>query len=143
MFGYLVFWHSYGNRMSISIQIVLQLWQIWHHMLIDWVHMHRSGWLAFLTCFHASTSHVIGFLSLTSYHMFNSWWRYFRIKILFLILYFKYLIFRYNKLAEIKNDKMNTADGDLRGDSLAEDPVRKSFSWSFLQLQVHFCFRWL
>lgn len=41
-------------------------------------------------------------------------------------------IFRYNKLAEIKNDRMNTANGDLRSDSLPDDPVRRLFLITFV-----------
>ncbi|KAK4381769.1 Dymeclin [Sesamum angolense] len=39
-----------------------------------------------------------------------------------LVSLFYMLSRKYNKLAEIKNDKMNTEDGDLRGDSFFEDP---------------------
>ncbi|KAL8481656.1 hypothetical protein ACS0TY_027966 [Phlomoides rotata] len=39
-----------------------------------------------------------------------------------LVSLFDMLSRKYNKLAEIKNDKMNTTNGDLRGDSLPEDP---------------------
>lgn len=39
-----------------------------------------------------------------------------------LVSLFDMLSRKYNKLAEITNDKMNTGDGALRGDSLAEDP---------------------
>ncbi|KAL0348902.1 UNVERIFIED_CONTAM: Dymeclin [Sesamum angustifolium] len=39
-----------------------------------------------------------------------------------LVSLFDMLSRKYNKLAEIKNDKMNTEDGDLRGDSFFEDP---------------------
>ncbi|PIN06670.1 Proteins containing regions of low-complexity [Handroanthus impetiginosus] len=38
-----------------------------------------------------------------------------------LVSLFDMLSRKYNKLAEVKNDKMNMADGDLRGDSLPED----------------------
>ncbi|KAI3459425.1 hypothetical protein Pfo_016088 [Paulownia fortunei] len=39
-----------------------------------------------------------------------------------LVSLFDMLSRKYNKLAEVKNDKMNTADGVLSGDSLPEDP---------------------
>ncbi|XP_011090669.1 dymeclin [Sesamum indicum] len=39
-----------------------------------------------------------------------------------LVSLFDMLSRKYNKLAEFKNDKMNTEDGDLRGDSFFEDP---------------------
>ncbi|KAK6146031.1 hypothetical protein DH2020_019900 [Rehmannia glutinosa] len=39
-----------------------------------------------------------------------------------LVSLFDMLSRKYNKLAEVKNDKMNMADGVLRGDSLPEDP---------------------
>ncbi|XP_075478200.1 uncharacterized protein LOC142519149 [Primulina tabacum] len=39
-----------------------------------------------------------------------------------LVSLFYMLSRKYNKLAEIKNDKMNEADDDLSGDTLAEDP---------------------
>ncbi|KAH6816394.1 dyggve-melchior-clausen syndrome protein [Perilla frutescens var. frutescens] len=39
-----------------------------------------------------------------------------------LVSLFDMLSRKYNKLAEITNDKMNTGDGALSGDSLAEDP---------------------
>ncbi|KAI3469624.1 hypothetical protein Pfo_026287 [Paulownia fortunei] len=39
-----------------------------------------------------------------------------------LVSLFDMLSRKYNKLAEIKNNKINTADGDPRGDSLPEDP---------------------
>ncbi|XP_057771541.1 uncharacterized protein LOC130991379 isoform X2 [Salvia miltiorrhiza] len=39
-----------------------------------------------------------------------------------LVSLFDMLSRKYNKLAEITNDKMNTGDGALRGDGLAEDP---------------------
>ncbi|KAK6130182.1 hypothetical protein DH2020_036098 [Rehmannia glutinosa] len=40
-----------------------------------------------------------------------------------LVSLFDMLSRKYNKLAEIKNEKMNVANGDPRGDSLPEDPV--------------------
>lgn len=75
--------------------------------------MHHNSWSAFLTCFHASESHLCCF-------------------VLSFLLYFKCLIqelipnisfFRYNKLAELENDKMNIAHNVARGDNFLEDPV--------------------
>lgn len=54
------------NRISIFIQTVSQFWQIWLHIFIGWVHMHRRGLLAFSTCSPASM--------LLLFHLFYSWW---------------------------------------------------------------------
>ncbi|KAL0376655.1 UNVERIFIED_CONTAM: Dymeclin [Sesamum calycinum] len=52
-----------------------------------------------------------------------------------LVSLFDMLSRKYNKLAEIKNDKMNTEDGDLRGDSFFEDPSAELHIYSdFLRL---------
>ncbi|KAK6117208.1 hypothetical protein DH2020_049087 [Rehmannia glutinosa] len=52
-----------------------------------------------------------------------------------LVSLFDMLSRKYNKLAEIKNEKMNVANGDPRGDSLPEDPVISPFL-DYEQLQV-------
>lgn len=52
-----------------------------------------------------------------------------------LVSLFDMLSRKYNKLAEITNDKMNTGDGALRGDSLAEDPAAELHIYTdFLRL---------
>lgn len=52
-----------------------------------------------------------------------------------LVSLFDMLARKYNKLAEIKNDKMNTADGDLRGDNLPDDPTAELHVYTdFLRL---------
>lgn len=119
LYGYIVLWHSYCNRISIFIQIAWQLWQIWHHMLTVWVHMHHNSWLAFLICFHGSESHLYFFV-IDTFKCLNQK----------LIPGFlapppppNVSIFRYNKLAELKNDKMNIANDVLSGDNFLVDPV--------------------
>ncbi|KAK6130247.1 hypothetical protein DH2020_036057 [Rehmannia glutinosa] len=52
-----------------------------------------------------------------------------------LVSLFDMLSRKYNKLAEIKNEKMNVENGDPRGDSLPEDPVISPFL-DYEQLQV-------
>lgn len=131
-----MFSHSSGTRMYISIQIVLQLWQTWHHMFIDWVHMRHSGWLAFLICSHASMSLLIGFfvLHILSYAkqliMTLDW-----DSIWFVISNIS--IFRYNKLAELKNKKMNTSHDDPKGVGLPEDPVMNYLVYIYIHAHTH------
>ncbi|KAK6122694.1 hypothetical protein DH2020_043563 [Rehmannia glutinosa] len=52
-----------------------------------------------------------------------------------LVSLFDMLSRKYNKLAEVKNDKMNMEDGVLRGDSLPEDPATELHIYTdFLRL---------
>lgn len=95
-------------------------------MSIALVPMHHSVWLAFLICFHASRYPI-------SVYLIDS-------QMLFVNYFFGMIEIRYNKLAEMKNDKMSFSNGESIGDNLPEDSVwQTSTLISFVLLAFWVC----